>query len=459
VSIPDLSEGAVDTGPGWPPAPPKPHADAPATGTDRPAGSPAGLVALIAGVILLGLLTRLSLVIVVLAIIVMIFLHELGHYLTAKAAGMKVTEFFIGFGPRIWSFSRGETEYGFKAIPAGAYVRIIGMHNLDEVDPLDESRTYRHKPYWRRLSVAVAGSAMHFLIAIVCLFLLLTVIGIPGGRFVPSDDAVDGLAENPDWVIGRITDGSPADQAGLQDGDRLVSIDGVEVTTFEALRDIVGPRVNQEVEVVAERDGETFSTETTLGEHPDDGPEIGFLGVGPGLPVVTYGVIEGAGRAVSEFGAVTVESVKALGRFFSPSGLADFANQVVDAGEPDEEAGDGGSSGGSGSSEGGSNRVISIYGATVIGADATETGIGGLLSFLVILNVFIGAFNLIPLLPLDGGHVAIATYERIRSGRGQRYHADVAKLLPLTYAVVLLLVMVGLTSLYLDIVSPLSLSE
>ena len=88
----------------------------------------------------------------VIALLVMIFLHELGHYLTAKWAGMKVTEFFLGFGPRIWSFQRGETEYGLKAIPAGAYVRIIGMHNLDEVPPEDEPRTYQNQPYWRKMA-------------------------------------------------------------------------------------------------------------------------------------------------------------------------------------------------------------------------------------------------------------------------------------------------------------------
>src|SRR5262245_65980818 len=96
----------------------------------------------------------------VLAIVVIVFLHELGHYMTAKAAGMKVTEFFIGFGPKIWSFQRGETEYGLKVLPAGAYVKIIGMHNLDEFDPADADRTYMSKPFWRRLSVAGAGSAM-----------------------------------------------------------------------------------------------------------------------------------------------------------------------------------------------------------------------------------------------------------------------------------------------------------
>ena len=122
-------------------------------------------------------------VLVVIALIVMIMLHELGHFLTAKWSGMKVTEFFLGFGPRLWSVRKGETEYGVKAIPAGGYVRIIGMSNLEEVDPADEPRTYRQQPFPRRLSVAVAGSTMHFIIAFVLLFVLLT----GGGR--PRDHA------------------------------------------------------------------------------------------------------------------------------------------------------------------------------------------------------------------------------------------------------------------------------
>ena len=104
-------------------------------------------------------------VLLVLALIGCIVAHEFGHFVTAKAAGIKVTEFFVGFGPRLWSVRRGETEYGVKALPLGGYCRILGMNNLEEVDPADEPRTYRQAPLWRRLSVALAGSAMHFLIA------------------------------------------------------------------------------------------------------------------------------------------------------------------------------------------------------------------------------------------------------------------------------------------------------
>src|SRR2546421_6858939 len=117
---------------------------------------------------------------VVIAIVVMIMLHELGHFATAKWAGMKVTEYFLGFGPRLWSIRRGETEYGVKAIPAGGYVKIVGMTNLEEVDPADEPRAYRQKSFPRRLSVAVAGSPMHFIIAFVLLWGLFSFVGNPG---------------------------------------------------------------------------------------------------------------------------------------------------------------------------------------------------------------------------------------------------------------------------------------
>src|SRR5947199_9836913 len=116
---------------------------------------------------------------VIFAIIAIVMLHELGHFMTAKWAGMKVTEYFFGFGPRLWSIKKGETEYGVKAIPVGGYVRILGMSNIEQVDPADESRTYRQKSYPRRLSVAVAGSTMHFLIAFLLLVVLWAAVGVP----------------------------------------------------------------------------------------------------------------------------------------------------------------------------------------------------------------------------------------------------------------------------------------
>jgi membrane-associated protease RseP (regulator of RpoE activity) len=387
------------------------------------------------------MLTSVSIVIVIAAIIVMVFFHELGHYLTAKWAGMKVTEFFIGFGPKLWSFRRGETEYGVKPIPAGAYVKIIGMHNLEEVDPAEEHRTYRQQPYWRRMSVALAGSTMHFIMAFVLLYALLVFAGV----------------ENPDsqrWSVAAVTDDSPAAKAGIETGDRVVSIDGTEVTRFEDLRDLIGNRIGEESTVLVERDGQTFERTFTIEQHPE-APDRGFLGVAPDYPREREGVFSGVVETGDQFGYIFKESGKALFSFFSPSALGDYAEKVTTAAseeepDPDQSARD--------RIEDEGNRFLSPVGAVRLGADMADSGWAGLLGFLVMINIFVGIFNLVPLLPLDGGHVAIATYEKIRSMiSGRRYYVDVAKLLPLTYAVVVLLVTIGVTALYLDLIDPISL--
>ena len=411
---------------------------------DEPEGW-VGLLFLAGLVLLLALAGGLSTLIVVMAIVIMIFMHELGHYLTARSAGMKVTEFFLGFGPRIWSFRRGETEYGVKAIFAGAYVRIIGMNNLEEVDPADEVRTYRQAPFWRRLSVAVAGSTMHFLMAIAMLFVLFV-----GPGFRGFDIGTDVLTTD-DWQVSSISEDSAAEAIGVMAGDRILGLDGVNLETFDELRAAVLDRPGETVTVIVGRDGEVLELTGVLGTN-DEG--MGFLGVGPQLvPAAPDNVVVAAGKSVEEFAVVTKESVVQIGLFFTPGGLSDFFAQVFEAGdEPAPEEASAPSQAGPDSDDEG--RIISIYGATRIGSALTETGVEGLLEFMIILNIFIGVFNLMPLLPLDGGHVVIAVYERIRSRPGRRYHADVAKLLPLTYVVLFVLLSVGIAALYLDIRDP-----
>jgi len=437
-------------------------------GERRPAGAVAppklSLLIIVGLVALLGLSGGWSILIVVAAIVVMIFLHELGHFLTAKWAGMKVTEFFLGFGPKIWSFRRGETEYGIKAIPAGAYVRIIGMNNLEEVPPEDEPRTYRQQPFWRRLSVAVAGSTMHFLIALVCLWALLVFHGAPGGTFAQSSADYDA---NTSWVIRSVTDGSAANDAGLQPGDKIVAFDGQAIGPFQDLKDRIEPSAGQRVHLEVRRNGTTVDLTATIGTNPD-GSGKGFLGVGPTVPDVKVGPLAAVGRSAGEFLAVSVESVKALGDRFSPAGLVDLGSRVAD-GKRDEQGPVVADPNGTNtttpapssttSSDDGA-RFISIIGATQLGSQLTRGGWAGLALFMVMLNIFIGIFNLVPMLPLDGGHVAIAVYEKIRSmlQGGRDYHADVAKLLPLTYAVVGVLIMIGVSSMYLDIVAPVKLN-
>ena len=201
----------------------------------------------------------------------MIFMHELGHYLTAKSAGMKVTEFFLGFGPRIWSFHKGETEYGLKAIPAGAYVRIIGMHNLDPVAPEDEPRAYKNQPYWRKMSVASAGSMMHFIMAFVLLFCLFAFYG-------QQKDCV--------WTVGSLsrlgdTQTSPAIAAGHPDRrqDRRRST-APRCRLRPGGRPDPGAARPDGRRSRYERDGQTFETTATLEDHNPEGKAVGFLGVG-----------------------------------------------------------------------------------------------------------------------------------------------------------------------------------
>ncbi|MGI8663900.1 MAG: M50 family metallopeptidase [Acidimicrobiales bacterium] len=449
--------------------PPPEHPPLGAGGRDKgptPAPQPKMSLLLIVGlVVLLGLSGGWSILVVVAAIIVMIFLHELGHYLTAKWAGMKVTEFFLGFGPKVWSFQRGETEYGIKAIPAGAYVRVIGMNNLEEVAPEDEPKTYRQQPFWRRLSVAVAGSTMHFLLALVCLWALLVFHGAPGGTFAQSD--ADYRASTA-WVIGSVSDGSAARAAGLRDGDKITAIDGQPVGAFQDLRDVIEPNAGKIVELRVLRDGTSTELAATLGTNPD-GSGHGFLGVGPTVPNEKAGPIAGIGRSFGEFFAIGRESIGALGDRFSPSGLADLGSRVAEGGSNDQgpvvadpnpsSPNNTGSSSSSSSSDDG-QRFISLIGAAQIGSELTRGGWAGLAIFMVMLNIFIGIFNLVPLLPLDGGHVAVAVYEKIRSmlQGGKRYQADVLKLMPLTYAVVGVLILIGVSSMYLDIVSPIRIN-
>lgn len=373
---------------------------------------------------------------VVVGLIVMIFLHELGHFVTAKWTGMKSTQFFIGFGPTIWSFRRGEVEYGIKAIPAGAFVRIIGMNNLDPVPPEDEPRAYRSATYPRRMLVITAGSIMHFIQAVVLFVMITSFIG-----FRDSESS---------WEISQLSqldDGSPAPAitAGLEVGDRIVSVDGRETVPFTVLSDYLRSKPGEEVTLVIERDSggttETIETTTQLAIVPQsDGSEIGFLGVGPLFDRTTEGPV----RGLEIFGENLWEAMKAIPRFFGPDSLGNLGTLVFDGRE--EVALD---------SDEAAERPISMVGAVRVAGNPDFDWVTPLV-ILASINVFVGVINLVPLLPLDGGHAAVATYERLRSRKDKPYRADVAKLMPLTYAVVLLFAFIFFTTVWLDIARPIS---
>ena len=232
-----------------------------------------GLIGLVVLLVLVGAVAGVSWLVIIFVLVATLFLHELGHYTTARLTGMKVTEFYIGFGPRVWSFRRGETEYGIKAIWVGAYVRIVGMNNLDEVAPEDESRSFRRQSYPRKLLVLVAGSGMHFLMAVLFLFAVLVYDGPLTGA------STGGASETADWTLATVSTESAAAAAGLLPGDELVSVGGVARTTFDDFSRQVSQLQGAEVEVVYRRDGELRTAVTRVGERLTAVGAAGIVGL------------------------------------------------------------------------------------------------------------------------------------------------------------------------------------
>ncbi len=364
-----------------------------------------------------------------------VMLHEAGHFVVAKRSGMKCTEFFFGFGPRLWSIRKGETEYGIKAIPFGGYVKIIGMSNLErDIDPADEPRTYRQQSYPKRMAVALAGIATHFLMAFLLLVLLFSVIGVPNYN-------------KPTLTIGTIsrlgTGASPAQTAGFHVGDKVVSIDGQRIATWEDVPPLIQGSAGKPVSFVVERDGRQVHLTATPATLTSGNESRGFVGIGPKATVERTNPLAAVPRATSQIWHLSTSSVAALGSIFTPGSLKNYAGELTNSKSSSSPSAD-------------DQRFISVVGVARIAGQAAESGLFNVVFLLVLLNIFIGVFNLVPLLPLDGGHVAIATYERIRSRAGRRYQADVGKMMPVAAAMIAILVLIGVTSIYLDIVRPMA---
>ena len=347
------------------------------------------------------------------AFIFFITAHEAGHFVAAKAVGMKATQFFFGFGPKLWSFQRGETEYGVKLLPLGGFVRIVGMSPLEEVDPEDLGRTYREKKFWEKSVVVLAGVGTNFLLA----FAMFYGVVLASGVFEPVP------------VAQTVVEDSPAEVAGLEPGDRLVRIDEFPIGTWDDLTEALRARGPGMAEVEVVRSGESLTLYMDLAAS-DSIPGAGYMGVAPEAEQVEVGPLQAVGVAGRLVGSGIDQTLAALGRLVSPSSFAEYLGVFGGDSEVPEDI-----------------RPVSVIGIASIG-DQME-GAASFFFFMAFLNVMFATLNFFPVLPFDGGHFAIALYEKIT-----RRQADVRRLIPVAGAVVGLLIFLNVVAVILDVTNP-----
>lgn len=402
--------------------------------------------------------------------------HELGHLWPAKRFGVKVTQYMIGFGPTIWSRRRGETEYGFKAIPLGGYIRMIGMfppavgegvrsgrwrqlieraraESLAEVSAEDESRTFWRLPVRRRLVIMAGGPVMNLILSAVLFTIALSVVGQPMPSqsissvvaCVPTGDNPDGLAGVDGSCVGSAP--SFAAQHGLRTGDTVTAIDGEPVGSWGDVTGKVRARAGREVTVTVRRnDGEVFTASGVMTRRTVDGKDVGFLGTRPQTVYVTSSPL----KVPALMWDTSVASAAAL--LDLPASTLRLAVSTI-KGEPRQMDG-----------------PVSVVGIADVGGQIAASGqsvrdvTGMFLGLLGSINLFLFLFNLIPLLPLDGGHVAGALWEALRraiarvSGRPDPGPVDTARMLPVAYAVAVLLLAMSVVVMLADLFNPVSLS-
>jgi len=412
-----------------------------------------------------------------------IALHELGHLSFAKLFGVRVPQYMVGFGPTMWSRHKGETEYGVKWIPLGGYIRMIGMlpprredapgtlrgsstgpfqsliesargASLEEVGPGDENRVFYRKKWWQKVVIMFAGPFMNLVLAFV--FISIVVMGIGVATYKPVIGAVSKCAI-PAAQAGRDCTASdpmtPAVKAGLKPGDRIVSYDGNKIKSYERLQELIRASGGRTVAMVVHRGDQdvTLSVPVTTNQmqsltDPDKTEKVGFLGITP-----TSGrERQGPGMVVSAMSDLTTRTVGSL--LNMPRKMVGVWNAAFSDEKRDP------------------NGPIGVVGASRIGGEIAashEPGVDKLAFFLMMLgtvNFAIGMFNLVPLLPLDGGHIAGALWEGLKrllarvTRRPDPGHVDVAKALPLTYAMAAVIITMGALLIYADLVNPVRLN-
>jgi membrane-associated protease RseP (regulator of RpoE activity) len=386
----------------------------------------------------------LGILIFVLALLFSIMLHEAGHFVTAKRFGMKATQFFVGFGQTLWSRQKGETEYGVKAIPVGGFVKIVGMTELEDVDPADEPRSFRRQPGWQRIIVLAAGSFMHFVLAFVLLFALAIGIGLAGSGTSTTVGAIDACVPSSLTAACKPSNpASPAKKARVHAGDKIIAVAGVPVHNWTQMGKALRRQpVGKPVAITVQRDGKQLTLTSRLAVI--HGRQGSYLGVSPVVVFQRTGPVGAVTYAGGKFGQILAGSAGVV---------ASLPKAVPDLFSKNRANGPGG-------------QVTSVVGAAdvtgqVVAAPISwQARVAVVILIVASLNIFIGAFNLLPLLPLDGGHLAIVIYERCRAwlarlrGKPDPGPVDFRRFIPVSVGVFALLVGFTLLVIMADIVNP-----
>ena len=371
----------------------------------------------------------------IVALLFSVMVHEFGHYITARKYGMWVSEFFVGFGKRIWSTQRGETEFGVKAIPAGGYCKIEGMSPNDEMPQGQEDRAFYKASSGKKLIVLGAGSFLHFVLGFVLLFTLFA--GIGTNQVLP--------------VINEVVPNSAAQAAGIQAGDEVISINGKKVTEWYKDVEVIRQSQGKELRLVLDRNGEQISVTASARLTDIDGTKRYVLGIVNDMGLKRSGLLVSIKNSATVTRSFLVESVKSLGKL--PEKIPALWGATVRGEERDP------------------NGLVGVVGVARVSGEAVGsdklTVMERLATFVLIvasLNIFVGVFNLLPILPLDGGHMAVAIADSIRAffarlrGRPRPAPIDVTVLTPITMVVFVVLATLTLLLLVADVINPVTLN-
>lgn len=371
----------------------------------------------------------------VVALLFSVMVHEFGHYITARKYGMWVSEFFVGFGKRIWSVQRGETEFGVKAIPAGGYCKIEGMAPNDEMPEGEEGRAFYKASSGKKLIVLGAGSFLHFVLGFVLLFTLFA--GIGTNQVLP--------------VISEVVPNSAAQAAGIAPGDEIVSINGKKVSQW--FKDVEVIRQSQGADITLEinRGGQQLTVVTNARLTDIDGTKRYVLGIINDVGLKRSGLLLSVKNSAIVTKDFLTESVKSLAKL--PEKVPALWGATVRGEERD------------------ANGLVGVVGVARVSGEAVGsdklTPMERLATFVLIvasLNIFVGIFNLLPILPLDGGHMAVAIADEIRAfiarlrGRPRPAPIDVTVLTPITMVVFVVLATLTLLLLVADVINPVTLN-